>query len=215
EEANDYRYFPDPDLLPVVLEEQFIEKIKETLPELPQQKCDRFKNQYGLPDQDAAVLSMSREWGDYFEEVVKASGAPSKLCANWIRVELAAILNKNNLDITQSPLSALQLAGLMKRIHDNTISGKIAKIVFEAMLAGEGEVDSIIEKRNLRQVTDGGAIEKMIDTVLAAHPEQVQQYRSGKERVFGFLVGQVMKASKGQANPQQLNEILLKKLKQS
>ena len=215
EEANDYRYFPDPDLLPVVLEEQFIEKIKETLPELPQQKCDRFKNQYELPDQDAMLLSMSREWGDYFEEVVKASGAFPKLCANWIRVELAAILNKNNLDITQSPLSALQLAGLMKRIHDNTISGKIAKIVFEAMLAGEGEVDSIIEKRNLRQVTDGGAIEKMIDTVLAAHPEQVQQYRSGKERVFGFLVGQVMKASKGQANPQQLNEILLKKLKQS
>lgn len=213
EEANDYRYFPDPDLLPLVIDEKFIASVRETLPELPAQKRERFKTQYGLADYDATVLSTSRDLGDYFEEVVRLSNAPAKLCANWVMVELGAALNKASLDITQSLISAAQLAGLIQRIHDNTISGKMAKTVFEAMIAGEGDADAIITQRGLRQVTDTAAIEKMVEEVLAANVGQVEEYRSGKERVFGFLVGQVMKASKGQANPQQLNEILLKKLK--
>ncbi|MBI5448249.1 MAG: Asp-tRNA(Asn)/Glu-tRNA(Gln) amidotransferase subunit GatB [Gammaproteobacteria bacterium] len=214
EGANDYRYFPDPDLLPVVFDDSFVEEVRKTLPELPAKKRERFKEQYGLADYDAAVLSTSRDLADYFEEVVRVSAASPKLCANWVMVELGAVLNKTNTDITQPPVSASALGILIQRVQDNTVSGKIAKTVFEAMVAGEGEADDIIAKRGLRQVTDSAAIERWVEEVLKANPAQVEEYRSGKERVFGFLVGQVMKASKGQANPQQLNEVLLKKLTQ-
>ncbi len=213
EEANDYRYFPDPDLLPVVIDKDFVAAIQKTLPELPVQKRERFKSAYGLAEYDASVLSAYRELGDYFEEVVSLSSASAKICANWVMVELGAVLNKLNADITQSPITAKQLAGLMQRIHDDTVSGKMAKTVFEAMVAGEGDADAIIAARGLRQVTDTAAIEKWVEDVLAANPAQVAEYRSGKDRVFGFFVGQVMKISKGQANPQQLNEVLLQKLK--
>lgn len=215
EEANDYRYFTDPDLLPVVISKEFVETIAKTMPELPDRKRIRFQEQYGLSEYDATVLAASRELADYFEEVVQVSGATAKLCSNWVTVELAAVLNKLNLDITQSPVTSQQLAALLLRIHDNTISGKIAKTVFEAMLAEEGSADEIIAKKGLRQVTDSAAIEKLVDEVLAANEGQVEEYRAGKDRVFGFLVGQVMKASKGQANPQQLNDLLLKKLRNS
>lgn len=215
EEANDYRYFTDPDLLPVVISKEFVETIAKTMPELPDRKRVRFQEQYGLSEYDATVLAASRELADYFEEVVQVSGATAKLCSNWVTVELAAVLNKLNLDITQSPVTSQQLAALLLRIHDNTISGKIAKTVFEAMLAEEGSADEIIAKKGLRQVTDSAAIEKLVDEVLAANAGQVEEYRAGKDRVFGFLVGQVMKASKGQANPQQLNDLLLKKLRNS
>lgn len=213
EEAMDYRYFTDPDLLPLVIDEAFVEAIAKTMPELPDAKRQRFQSEYGLSDYDATVLASSRELGNYFEAVLKASQASPKLCANWVTVELAAVLNKLGLDIAASPVSSEALAGLLARIQDGTLSGKIAKTVFEAMLAGEGSADAIIAARGLKQVTDAGLIENMIDEVLAANAGQVEEYRSGKERVFGFLVGQVMKASKGQANPQQLNEILLKKLR--
>jgi aspartyl-tRNA(Asn)/glutamyl-tRNA(Gln) amidotransferase subunit B len=214
EEANDYRYFPDPDLLPLVIEPAFLEQVKADLPELPEEKKRRFMQQYGLSLYDASMLTSSRELADYFEETVKVSGCEAKLCANWVMGELAAFLNKNNLDITASSVSADQLAGMLRRITDKTISGKIAKKVFEAMWAGEGDADTIIEKRGLKPVTDTGAIEKLIDDVLANNPKQLQDYRGGKEKLFGFFVGQVMKASKGKANPAQVNELLKKKLSQ-
>jgi len=213
EEANDYRYFPDPDLLPVVIEEAFIDNIKQQLPELPQQKRQRFIEDYGLKPYDANVLTSDKDLAEYYEVVVKAIAKKDpKLAANWVMGELSAALNKANLSITQSPVSPTQLAQLLLRIIDNTISGKIAKNVFEAMWAQEGEADVIIERQGLKQVTDSGAIEQAIDEVIAAHPEQVEQYRSGKDKVFGFLIGQVMKATKGKANPAQLNELLKKKL---
>ncbi|AMB81020.1 MULTISPECIES: Asp-tRNA(Asn)/Glu-tRNA(Gln) amidotransferase subunit GatB [Pseudomonas] len=215
EEANDYRYFPDPDLLPVVIEDSFIEDVRATLPELPPQKRERFQSQFGLSAYDASVLASSREQADYFEKVVNIAG-DAKLAANWVMVELGSLLNKQSLDIDQSPVSAEQLGGMLLRITDNTISGKIAKVVFEAMANGEGSADEVIDKRGLKQVTDSGAIEKVLDDVLAANAEQVEQYRAADEakrgKMFGFFVGQAMKASKGKANPQQVNELLKSKL---
>jgi aspartyl-tRNA(Asn)/glutamyl-tRNA(Gln) amidotransferase subunit B len=212
EEANDYRYFPDPDLLPLVIEPEFLEQVKAKLPELPDEKKQRFMQEYGLSLYDAAVLTSSRELAKFFEETVKLSGSDAKLCVNWVMGDLSALLNKENLDITESKVSAPQLAGMLRRISDNTISGKIAKTVFEAMWAGEGDADNIIEQKGLKQVTDSGAIEKLIDDVIANNPKQLEQYRAGKEKLFGFFVGQVMKISKGKANPAQLNELLKKKL---
>ena len=214
EEANDYRYFPDPDLLPLVIVSALLEQIQTELPELPDQKKQRFMQEYSLSLYDASVLTTSRELAHYFEETVKWSGSEAKLCANWIMGDLAAFLNKSNLEIEESPVSAKQLAGLLRRISDNTISGKIAKPLFEAIWNGEGEADTLIEKRGLTQVTDNEAIEKIINEVLAQNPEQLQAYRSGKEKLFGFFVGQVMKASKGKANPNQVNELLKKQLTQ-
>jgi aspartyl-tRNA(Asn)/glutamyl-tRNA(Gln) amidotransferase subunit B len=215
EEANDYRYFPDPDLLPVVIEDSFLETIRAGLPELPPQKVERFQTQYGLSAYDANVLASSREQADYFEEVVKIGG-DAKLAANWVMVELGSLLNKLGVEIDQAPVSAAQLGGMLLRIRDNTISGKIAKTVFEAMAAGEGDADSIIESKGLKQVTDTGAIDKMLDEMLAANAEQVEQYRAADEakrgKMFGFFVGQAMKASKGKANPGQVNQLLKAKL---
>lgn len=212
EVANDYRYFPEPDLLPVVIDEAFIESVKASLPELPDAKSIRFQQQYGLGEYDANVLSANRDTADFYETVVKESG-DAKLSANWVMVDLQAVLNKSELDIARSPVSASELAGLIKRIVDNTISSKIAKTVFEAMINGEGTADAIIASKGLKQVTDSAAIEKMIDAIIAANQKQVEQYRSGQEKVFTFFVGQVMKESKGKANPAQVNEILLRKLK--
>ncbi|WP_263142227.1 Asp-tRNA(Asn)/Glu-tRNA(Gln) amidotransferase subunit GatB [Pseudomonas sp. RIT-PI-AD] len=216
EEANDYRYFPCPDLLPVVIEPAFLDQVRASLPELPPQKRERFERQFGLSAYDAGVLSSSRELADYFEAVQQVSG-DAKLAANWVMGELSSLLNKDNLDIEQSPVSAEQLGGMILRIKDDTISGKIAKMVFEALAAGEGaSADEIIEKKGLKQVTDSGAIESMLDEVLAANAEQVEQYRAADEakrgKMFGFFVGQAMKASKGKANPGQVNQLLKKKL---
>ncbi|GAB4290920.1 MAG: Asp-tRNA(Asn)/Glu-tRNA(Gln) amidotransferase subunit GatB [Methylophaga sp.] len=214
EEANDYRYFPDPDLLPLVIDNEHIESIRTMLPELPNEKRDRFMNELGLSRYDASVLTSTRELADYYEAVLAATGGKDpKQCANWVSVELSGALNKAGLDITESPVSAEQLAGILNRIADKTISGKIAKSVFEALWEGEGkDADAIIEAKGLKQVTDTGAIEAMIDEVLANNPDQVQQYKEGKEQLFGYFVGQVMKASRGKANPAQVNEILKSKL---
>ncbi|BDZ74087.1 aspartyl/glutamyl-tRNA(Asn/Gln) amidotransferase subunit B [Methylophaga marina] len=214
EEANDYRYFPDPDLLPLIIDQATITDIKATLPELPNEKRDRFVNELGLSLYDASVLTSSRELATYFESLLAATGGNDpKQCANWVIVELSGALNKASMDITESPVSAEQLAGVLNRISDNTISGKIAKTVFEALWKGEGkDADAIIENKGLKQVTDTGAIEAMVDEVLANNPDQVQQYRDGKEQLLGFFVGQIMKASKGKANPAQVNELLKKKL---
>ena len=217
EEANDYRYFPCPDLLPVHIPREMLEELRTHLPELPTQKRERFEKDFGLSTYDASVLSASREMANYFE-VVEKTCADAKLATNWVMGELSSLLNKENLDITQSPVSAEQLGGMLVRIKDNTISGKIAKMVFEAMAAGEGDADQIIEQRGLKQVTDSGAIEAMLDEVLAANAEQVEQYRASDEnkrgKMFGFFVGQAMRASKGKANPQQVNELLKQKLDQ-
>ncbi|HEX2667072.1 MAG TPA: Asp-tRNA(Asn)/Glu-tRNA(Gln) amidotransferase subunit GatB [Gammaproteobacteria bacterium] len=212
EEANDYRYFPDPDLLPLDISPVFIAEVKGTLPELPDAKKQRFMGSYGLSAYDAGLLTASRELAAYYEDVVKASGE-GKLAANWVMGEFSAALNKDGKEIADSPVSAAMLAGMLKRIHDNTISGKIAKEVFEAMWAGEGDADTIIAKKGLKQITDSGAIEKVIDEVMAANPGQLAEYRSGKDKLFAFFVGQVMKATKGKGNPAQVNELLLKKLK--
>jgi len=214
EEANDYRYFPDPDLLPVVLDPEMIEQIRATLPELPNAKRDRFVADMGLSLYDASVLTSSRELANYFEAVLLASdNKDAKLCANWIITQLLGALNKASLDITTSPISAAQLGGLLVRINDNTISGKIAKQIFDVLWAGDGDnADSIIEDKGLKQVTDSGAIEAIVDEVIANNAGQVEQYRGGKEQLLGFFVGQVMKASKGKANPAQVNDILKAKL---
>jgi aspartyl-tRNA(Asn)/glutamyl-tRNA(Gln) amidotransferase subunit B len=212
EEANDYRYFPDPDLLPLVVDEAFLDQARAALPELPQAMRERFMNDFGLPAYDAGILTTSRELAAYFEDTVNVLGGEAKLSTNWIMGDLSAQLNKDGLEIISSPISAPQLAGLLKRIVDGTISGKIAKEVFAAMWAGEGDADAIIETKGLKQVSDSGAIEKIVDEIIAANPAQVAEYRSGKEKVFGFFVGLAMKASKGKANPAQLNEILKKKL---
>lgn len=217
EEANDYRYFPCPDLLPVHIPRELLDNLRKQLPELPAQKRERFEQEFGLSTYDASVLSASREMADYFEAVEKIC-QDAKLATNWVMGELSSLLNKENLEISQSPVSAEQLGGMLLRIKDNTISGKIAKMVFEAMAAGEGDADQIIEQRGLKQVTDSGAIEAMLDEVLAANAEQVEQYRASDEnkrgKMFGFFVGQAMRASKGKANPQQVNELLKKKLDQ-
>jgi aspartyl-tRNA(Asn)/glutamyl-tRNA(Gln) amidotransferase subunit B len=212
EVANDYRYFPEPDLLPVVIDESYIAAVRATLPELPDARSARFVADYGLSRYDANVLTSSRAMADYFEEVARLCG-DAKLSANWVTVDLLGLLNKLDLDIAASPIQPVQLGTMISRIKDNTISGKLAKTVFEALAEGEPDVDAIIESRGLKQVTDTGAIEKLVDDVLAANPDQVAQYRGGKEAVFGFFVGQAMKLSKGKANPAQLNELLRNKLK--
>ncbi|MCF6210509.1 MAG: Asp-tRNA(Asn)/Glu-tRNA(Gln) amidotransferase subunit GatB [Gammaproteobacteria bacterium] len=212
EEANDYRYFPDPDLLPVVIEPAFLDMVKATLPELPDEKRQRFVDEFGLGAYDAGVLTASREIAEYFEAVVVTVDGAAKLSANWVMGELTAALNKGGQDIADSPVSAQMLGGMILRISDNTISGKIAKEVFEAMWAGEGDADTVIEAKGLKQITDAGAIEPVIDEIIAANPGQVEQYRSGKDKLFGFFVGQVMKATQGKANPQQVNELLKTKL---
>ncbi len=212
EEAMDYRYFPDPDLPPLVIAEDFIRGVEKTLPELPDAKRARFMKDYGLTAYDAGVLTASRELADYYEQLVRASGSDPKIAANWITGELAAFLNRDNKDISASPVTVGMMTGLLKRLADNTISGKIAKEVFEAMWNGEGDADAVIEKKGLKQITDTGAIEKVIDEIIAKNPKQLEQYRAGKEALFGFFVGQVMKASQGKANPAQVNELLKKKL---
>jgi aspartyl-tRNA(Asn)/glutamyl-tRNA(Gln) amidotransferase subunit B len=213
EEANDYRYFPDPDLLPVEISDEFIRAVKKTMPELPAEKEARFIDKYGLKPDDAAILTASRPLADYFESVVAASKSSAQLAANWVIGDLGGALNRDGLDIADSRISADGLAGLVSRIHDNTISGKIAKQVFEAMWAGEGSADDIIEARGLRQITDSSAIESVVDKVIAENPEQVAEYRSGKDKLIGYFVGKVMQETKGQANPGQVNQILKDKLK--
>jgi aspartyl-tRNA(Asn)/glutamyl-tRNA(Gln) amidotransferase subunit B len=213
EEANDYRYFPDPDLLPVELEQAFIDSVRTTLPELPDEKAARFAKDFALSPYDAGVLSASRELGTFFEAVVAALDAEhAKLAANWVMGELSSALNRDNLDIGASHVSPQELAALLKRIIDSTISGKIAKEVFEAMWSERKSADEIIEARGLKQITDSSAIEGVIDAVIAANPKQLADYRSGKDKLFGFFVGQVMKATGGKANPAQLNELLKVKL---
>ena len=208
EEANDYRYFPDPDLLPVELDQAFLDEIEASLPELPDAKRERFMQAYDLSRTDATALTGSLELAQYFEHTVAAAGGDGKLCANWVMGEVSGALNKEGRDISESPVSPALLAGMLQRIGDGTISGKIAKQVFEAMWNGEGDADAIIEKKGLRQITDSGAIEKIIHDVLDANPKQVEQYKSGQEKLLGFFVGQVMKATQGKANPGEVNKIL-------
>ena len=216
EDAQDYRYFPDPDLMPLVIAEAEIERVRGGLPELPQARRERFVREYALTAYDAELLTASREAADFFEDLVRESRAEPKICANWQTGDLAAALNRDGLEIGEGPVDAKALGALLRRIADGTISGKIAKEVFEAMwrreAEGAGAADAIIEARGLRQISDTGAIEKMVDEVLAANPKQVEDYRAGKEKAFNSLVGQVMKAAKGKANPGQVNAILKKKL---
>ena len=213
EEANDYRYFPEPDLLPVVTTRAEIEALRAELPELPDARRARYMAELNLTEYDSDYLAGDIDIADYFEETLAAAGE-AKLAANWIMGELAAALNRDGRGIQDSPVSAAMLGGLIRRIRDNTVSGKIAKQVFEAMWNGEGDADTIIAAKGLQQVTDAGAIEKLVAEVLAANPEQVEQFRAGKDKVLGFLVGQVMKKSQGKANPQQVNSLLRDKLKQ-
>jgi aspartyl-tRNA(Asn)/glutamyl-tRNA(Gln) amidotransferase subunit B len=213
EEANDYRYFPDPDLLPVVIEDALIDEIRADLPELPDAKRARFEKDYKLSAYDAGVLTANLDTAEYFEVAVSsATVAPPKLLANWVQGELAAALNEDGLDIAESKVAAAELARLADRIKDGTLSGKLAKDVFEELWRGEGSVDDIIEQRGLKQISDSGVIEKLVDDVLVENPAQVDQFRGGNEKVIGFFVGQIMKASGGKANPKQVNDLLRKKL---
>jgi aspartyl-tRNA(Asn)/glutamyl-tRNA(Gln) amidotransferase subunit B len=212
EEANDYRYFPDPDLLPVFISDELKAQVKALLPELPEEKKLRFKTDYQLNDESATILTSSRDLANYFEEVVKLSHCESTICANWITGELSAALNRADLDISDSPIDATRFAGLVARIADDTISGKIGKQVFEFLWNSTDSADDIIEKQGLKQITDTGAIEAIIDTILAANEKQAQQYRDGNEKMFGFFVGQVMKAMQGKGNPTEINKILKVKL---
>ena len=211
EVANDYRYFPEPDLLPVVIDNEYIAAVRAQLPELPDAKKARFVEDYSLSNYDAGVLVSSRELAEYYEIVATKSG-DSKLAANWVSQDLLGLLNKNNWEIPDSPIQAGRLAALIVRIKDSTISGKIAKTVFETMISNESDVDAIIESRGLKQVTDSGEIEKLVLKVIKTNPVQVQQYKDGKEQVIGFLVGQCMQLSKGKANPAQVNELLREKM---
>lgn len=225
EEANDYRYFPDPDLLPLEITGAFIDEVRAGLPELPDEKHQRFQSQYGLGEYDAGVLTATRDLADYYEGVVDClnkgikavnlsnpSSEPGKLSANMVMGDFSAFLNKDGKEISESPISSEQLAGLLLRIADDTISGKIAKQVFESMWSTGESADHIIEQQGLKQITDTGAIEAIIDEIIAANPDQVAGYRSGKDKLFGFFVGQAMKATGGKANPSQLNELLKQKL---
>ena len=209
--ANDYRYFPEPDLLPINLEKEFIEEVMATMPEMPTQKKTRFVSEFNLSEYDADLLAADKDLANFFEAVVKVSNSP-KLSANWIMGELSAELNNENLSINESKITSNQLGQLILRIEDGTISGKIAKEIFEKLWSSDNEVDEIIQGEGLEQVTDDKEIESMIDKVINNNPEQLEQYRSGKDRLFGFFVGQVMKASQGKANPKQVNDILRKKL---
>lgn len=211
EEAHDYRYFPDPDLLPVRISQEYVDAIKASLPELPDQKIERYTKSMGLSHYDASVLVAEKIVAEYFEEVAAHSDA--KMASNWITGELFGKLNKEGLSIEQSPVSSKQMSGLLELIKDGTISGKIAKQVFEIMFEKGGTALEIVEREGLRQVSDNSAIEKSIDEVLAANPDKVAEYRSGRDKLFGFFVGQVMKATGGKANPQAVNDILMAKLK--
>ena len=211
EDAHDYRYFPDPDLLPVRLDEAWIEQVRASLPELPADRAARFQSAYGVSAYDAAVLTGSRALADYFEAVAQGCGQ-GKLAANWIMGELSASLNRADLDMTRCPVPAAQLGALIARIQDGTLSGKLAKQVFEGLWEGAGDVDTIIESRGLRQMSDTGELEAIIDTVLAANEKSVAEFRSGKDKAFNALVGQVMKASRGKANPAQVTELLKTRL---
>ena len=214
EEAHDYRYFPDPDLLPLEISEPVLDEIRQNLPELPDVRRARFEREHALSAYDAAILTASRAAADYFELLVKTSGADQTVCANWQTGELAAALNKAQVDISGSPVPASVLAGILARVKDGTLSGKTAKKVFDlAWAQGPGaSVDGIIEKEGLKQISDAGSIEKLVDEVLAKNARQVEDYRAGKEKAFHSLVGQVMKATQGKANPAQVNDILRKKL---
>lgn len=214
EDAHDYRYFPDPDLLPLAISGEWIERVKTGLPELPGQKRERFMVELGLSDYDATTLTANQETAAYYETAVTAAGKQNaKPCANWVMVDLAARLNKEGRDLADSPVSARQLAGLVVRIADGTISNAIGKKVFEALWNGGGaSADEVIENQGLKQITDTGAIEPLVDEVLAANPQNVAEFKAGREKAFNALVGQVMKAAKGKANPQQVNELLRKKL---
>ena len=212
EEANDYRYFPDPDLLPLVIEDAWIEQVRAALPELPDEKAARFIRDFGLSAYDAGVLTASREMAAFYETVTAALGGEAKLAANWVMGELSGFLNRDSLEVTASRVTAASLAGLLRRIVDGTISGKIAKDVLEAMWDEGLEADAIIEARGLRQITDSGALEGAIRQVMAASPAQLADYRAGKDKLFGYFVGQVMKATQGKANPAQVNELLKKLL---
>jgi aspartyl-tRNA(Asn)/glutamyl-tRNA(Gln) amidotransferase subunit B len=211
EVANDYRYFPEPDLLPVVIDDEYIAAVRAQLPELPDARKARFTHDYSLSNYDAGVLVSSRELAEYYEIVATSSDDP-KLAANWVSQDLLGLLNKNNWEIADSPIQAERLATLITRIKDNTISGKIAKTVFEAMIDDPSDVDAIIEAKGLKQVTDSGEIEKLVLEVIEKNPAQVQQYKDGKEQVIGFLIGQCMQLSKGKANPAQVNELLKEKM---
>jgi aspartyl-tRNA(Asn)/glutamyl-tRNA(Gln) amidotransferase subunit B len=213
EEANDYRYFPDPDLLPVEISDERLQRARESMPELPDQKRQRFETEYKLSAADALTLTQSRALADYYEQVVANGGGDTKIASNWVTVDLAGALNKAGLELEQSPVTPEQLGGLVKRITDNTITGKLAKQVFEGIWNGEGDADTVIEARGLKPITDSGLIEKIIDEVIAANPKQVEQFKAGKDKLLGFFVGQVMKQTQGKANPGQVNKILMVKLK--
>jgi aspartyl-tRNA(Asn)/glutamyl-tRNA(Gln) amidotransferase subunit B len=219
EEANDYRYFPDPDLLPLQLEPAFIDAVRATLPELPDQKAARFAAEYGLSAYDAGVLTVSRELADYYETIARQAPQPAeaatrwaKLAANWVMGEFAAALNKDALEVSSARVPAGELAGLLLRIADRTISGNVAKIVFATMWSSGATADAVIAKQGLTQITDASEIERVIDEVMSTNPAQLADYRAGKDKLFGFFVGQVMKATGGKANPVQLNELLRRKL---
>jgi aspartyl-tRNA(Asn)/glutamyl-tRNA(Gln) amidotransferase subunit B len=215
EEANDYRYFPDPDLLPLAIEPALIEEVRATLPELPDEKAARLALHYGLSAYDAGVLTSSRELADFYEAVVGGVGggaSSAKLAANWVMGDFSAFLNRDGLEVGAARVPAPALAGLLRRLQDETISGKIAKEVFELMWADAAEADAVIEAKGLKQITDTSAIEAAIDAVMAANPKQLAEYRSGKDKLFGFFVGQTMKATQGKANPAQLNDLLKQKL---
>jgi aspartyl-tRNA(Asn)/glutamyl-tRNA(Gln) amidotransferase subunit B len=212
EEAHDYRYFPDPDLVPLVIDETWIETTRQALPELPESKFKRYTEQFGLQEYDAGILIAERAVAEYFEACV-ALFDDAKMCANWIMGELTRRLKDNSLSIAASPVTPTMLIGILKRVADKTISGNIAKKVFETMWQSGQDADAIIEEQGLKQVTDTGAIEKIVDEVIAANPGQVEEYRGGKDKLIGFFVGQVMQKSKGKANPGMVNELLKKKLK--
>ena len=212
EEANDYRYFPDPDLLPVVIDQVLLNELKHELPELPDAKQKRFMAEYQISDEDARQLTISKQLADYFESAVGQQTKAAKLISNWILGELSASLNQANLSIASSPISADKLSQLVTRIMDNTISGKIAKEVFAAMWESGADADEIIEQKGLQQISDTGELDAIVTAVVEENPKQVEQYQSGKDKVFGFFVGKVMQATKGKANPQQVNELLKQKL---
>ncbi|BBE52245.1 Aspartyl/glutamyl-tRNA amidotransferase subunit B [Ferriphaselus amnicola] len=212
EDAHDYRYFPDPDLLPLEISEEWKEQVRATMPELPQDKQARYVGELGLSAYDASILTSSREMADFFEAALRAVPAQAKICANWLIGEVSAQLNRDGLDMAQCPISAQQLGGMLACIADGTISNSGAKEVFRTLWAEGGEADAIIEAKGLKQVSDSGAIEALVDEIIAGNAEKVAEYRSGKDKLFGFFVGLAMKASKGKANPAQLNEILKQKL---
>jgi aspartyl-tRNA(Asn)/glutamyl-tRNA(Gln) amidotransferase subunit B len=212
EDAQDYRYFPDPDLPPLVIDAAWIERVRAALPELPEAMKQRLVTSLGVSAYEATTLTSSRALADYFERTVAALPGHARLAATWVLGELSAMLNRGDLDVTSSKVAPAALAGLLARIADGTLSGKMAKDVFDAMWAGEGDADAIIERKGLRQISDEGAIEKLVDDVIAGNAAIVAEYRAGKEKAFNSLVGKAMAASKGKANPAQVNAILTRKL---